>query len=188
MRAASDARNVCGGSPARLAKDPVTEQHPDLTTLPDLRHTHARGGSVRSERPVYVDLLPPCNAGCPAGENIQAWLALRQSGPARAGVAHAHGRQPVPRDPRARLLPPLRAASVTARNSTAPSRSTQSSASSATVRSSTIGRFDRAAPQRTGKRVLVIGAGPSGLSAAYHLARRGHEVEIRDAGARARAE
>jgi NADPH-dependent glutamate synthase beta subunit-like oxidoreductase len=37
--------------------------------------------------------------------------------------------------------------------------------------------------QQTGKRVLVVGCGPSGLSAAYHLAKRGHEVEVRDAGA-----
>ena len=31
--------------------------------------------------------------------------------------------------------------------------------------------------------MLVVGSVPSGLSAAYHLARLGHEVEIRDAGA-----
>ena len=34
----------------------------------------------------------------------------------------------------------------------------------------------------SGKRVLVVGAGPSGLSAAYHLARLGHAVEIHEAG------
>ena len=34
----------------------------------------------------------------------------------------------------------------------------------------------------SGKRVLVVGAGPSGLSAAYHLARLGHQVEIHEAG------
>jgi NADPH-dependent glutamate synthase beta subunit-like oxidoreductase len=34
----------------------------------------------------------------------------------------------------------------------------------------------------TGRKILVVGAGPSGLSAAYHLTRMGHEVEIREAG------
>ena len=33
-----------------------------------------RTGSWRTTRPVYVDRLPPCNATCPAGENIQGWL------------------------------------------------------------------------------------------------------------------
>src|SRR5207248_6257521 len=40
------------------------------------------------------------------------------------------------------------------------------------------------APPKTesGKRVLVVGAGPSGLSAAYHLRRLGHAVKIVEAG------
>lgn len=27
-------------------------------------------GTWRTEKPLYVDLLPPCNNACPAGENI----------------------------------------------------------------------------------------------------------------------
>ena len=52
----------------------------DVTPLPDLLHGRSRVGPVRDRRPVYVDLLPPCNAGCPAGENIQAWLAHTTAG------------------------------------------------------------------------------------------------------------
>ena len=51
----------------------------DLTTPPDLgRKRHI--GPTRVQRPNYVDLLPPCNNACPAGENIQEWLAHAQEG------------------------------------------------------------------------------------------------------------
>lgn len=50
-----------------------------MTPVVDL--TQARGtGPVRMRRPIYTDLLPPCNNACPAGENIQAWLELAQAG------------------------------------------------------------------------------------------------------------
>ena len=58
----------------------MTGPSQDVTSLPDLLHGRARAGPVRERRPVYVDLLPPCNAGCPAGENIQAWLAHATAG------------------------------------------------------------------------------------------------------------
>src|SRR5215472_5328591 len=66
---------------ALLMGGQMTEQPPaDMTALPDLLHGRGRSGPVRQRRPVYVDLLPPCNAGCPAGENIQAWLAHAEAG------------------------------------------------------------------------------------------------------------
>lgn len=37
-------------------------------------------GSWRTEKPLYVDLLPPCNQACPAGENIQQWLFHAEEG------------------------------------------------------------------------------------------------------------
>jgi hypothetical protein len=62
--------------------------HPprDLTPLPVLLHDAALAGRGQTPRPVYRDLLPPCSAGCPAGENIQAWLART-----RAASMSGHG-------------------------------------------------------------------------------------------------
>src|SRR5579863_2106672 len=44
----------------------------DLTPVPDLVQGTGLTGAARARRPVYVDLLPPCNAGCPAGEEAAA--------------------------------------------------------------------------------------------------------------------
>jgi NADPH-dependent glutamate synthase beta subunit-like oxidoreductase len=152
----------------------------DVTPLPDLLHGRPRSGPVRERRPLYVDLLPPCNAGCPAGENIQAWLAH-----AREGRHEEAWRQLVADNP----LPAIHGRVCYHPCESVCNRAELDSA----VSIHSVERFlgDRAIAEaweldppapRSGRRVLVIGCGPSGLSAAYHLARRGHEVEIRDAG------
>jgi NADPH-dependent glutamate synthase beta subunit-like oxidoreductase len=152
----------------------------DVTPLPDLLHGRSRAGPVRERRPVYVDLLPPCNAGCPAGENIQAWLAHTQAGEHELAWRTLVADNPLP--------------SIHGRVCYHPCESVCNRANlDSAVSIHSVERFLgdlalergwRFAPPlaRSGRRVLVIGAGPSGLSAAYHLARLGHEVEIRDAG------
>ena len=155
----------------------------DFTAPADLLRPPSGAGPVRSRRPVYLDLLPPCNQGCPAGENIQAWLAQ-----VHAGHPEAAWRELVEDNP----MPAIHGRVCYHPCETVCNRAELDSA----VSIHSVERFlgdmalERgwqypAAPAQTGKRVLVVGAGPSGLSAAYHLARRGHQVEIRDAGAEA---
>src|SRR5579864_2280090 len=57
----------------------MTVRQSDFTRVIDLLHEKGTG-AVRAQRPVYVDLLPPCNSACTAGENVQAWLDLAQAG------------------------------------------------------------------------------------------------------------
>ncbi|MGX9791591.1 NAD(P)-binding protein [Mycobacterium sp. MMS18-G62] len=152
----------------------------DLTPLPDLLHGQPRAGADRDRRPIYVDLLPPCNAGCPAGENIQAWLSH-----AREGRHEQAWRQLVADNPFAAIhgrvcYHPCESACNRAALDTAVSIHAVERFLGDSAREHGW-EFDRPV-QSTGKRVLVVGAGPSGLSAAYHLRRLGHDVEIRDAG------
>ena len=39
-------------------------------------------GTWRTERPVYVDRLPPCSNACPAGEDVRGWLYDAEDGEA----------------------------------------------------------------------------------------------------------
>ena len=152
----------------------------DVTPLPDLLHGRSHTGPVRERQPVYVDLLPPCNAGCPAGENIQAWLSHTQ-----AGRHEQAWRQLVADNP----LPAIHGRVCYHPCESVCNRADLDSAVSIHSVERFLGdlgleqgwQFDPS-PVSSSKRVLVVGAGPCGLSAAYHLRRLGHEVEIRDSG------
>ncbi len=157
----------------------MQQKQADMTPLAHL--ASAKGtGAFRSRRPVYVDLLPPCDNACPAGEHIQAWLALAQAGKFRAAWDALVRDNPLP--------------AVHGRVCYHPCESAcNRGAVDAAVEIHAVERYlgDLAAAENwpfpmdappSGKRVLIVGAGPSGLAAAYHLTRLDHAVEIRDAG------
>lgn len=142
-----------------------------------------RTGTWRTLRPVYVNRLPPCNAKCPAGEKCQAWLFHAESGDYRRAWETIIEDNP---------FPAIMGRVCYHTCEVACNRG----ALDAPVGINAVERFlgDNALekgwvfpkPEKlSGRRVLVVGAGPAGLSAAYHLARLGHAVRVVDSSEKA---
>jgi NADPH-dependent glutamate synthase beta subunit-like oxidoreductase len=150
----------------------------DITELPDLGVEGGRVAPIRSRMPVYVDLLPPCNSGCPAGENIQEWLRLVKAGQEEAAWRELVKNNPFPAIHGRVCYHPCEAACNRVElDGSVSIHSVERYLGDLAIEKGWTFEKPRFS---TGRRVLVIGAGPSGLSAAYQLARMGHEVEIRD--------
>jgi len=137
-------------------------------------------GSWRTSRPVYLSRIPPCNHECPAGENIQAWLFHAESGNYEAAWRTLVEDNPFPAIMGRVCYHTCEGAcnrgqldAAVGINSVEHFLGDQAIAQG----------WKFAAPAAvSGKKVLVVGAGPSGLSAAYHLARLGHAVTVHEAG------
>lgn len=157
----------------------LENQHSDMTHTPNLNHKSGTG-PVRSHRPEYRNFLPPCNHACPAGENIQAWLSYAQAGEFQKAWQTLIAENPMPAVHGRACYHPCESAC----NRAGVDESVSIHAIERFLGDKALeeGWFPEIANKDTGKKVLIIGAGPSGLSCAWHLRRLGHSVEIREAG------
>ncbi len=137
-------------------------------------------GTWRTERAVFIKPTAPCGASCPAGEDVRSWLYAAESGGAGYEAAWRAIMEVNP-------FPAVMGRVCYHPCETACNRGQLDEA----VGINSVERFlgDEALRQGwsvtarrpdTGRRVLVVGAGPAGLSAAYHLARAGHAVTIKE--------
>jgi 2-oxoacid:acceptor oxidoreductase delta subunit (pyruvate/2-ketoisovalerate family) len=158
----------------------MTMEKPFAITLDPGSSLANKTGSWRTERPVYVDRLPPCNAQCPAGEDIQGWLFHAESGNYQEAWQHLVRDNPFPA-----IMGRVCYHSCEGK--------CNRGQIDAPVGINSVERFlgDEALKHgwtlpmpaaETAKHVLVVGAGPSGMSAAYQLRRLGHRVTVKEAG------
>lgn len=158
-----------------------TAPNPVLSTIKYFREEYEM--HIRDKKcsaGVCTDLfLSPCQNACPAGVNVPGYLALVSEGRVRDAYNLIRRENPLP--------------AVCGRVCTHPCESKcQRSMLDESLAIADVKRyisdkvFDMNEPFRmiqfppTGKKVAIIGAGPSGLTCGYYLAQTGHEVTVYD--------
>ncbi|MBR7825639.1 NAD(P)-binding protein [Actinospica sp. MGRD01-02] len=136
-------------------------------------------GAWRVEQPVYRQALPPCQASCPAGEAVRDWLYAAEDGSYEAAWRRLMRDNPLPAVMGRICYHPCESACNRGQLDEAVGiNSVERFLGDEAIRQ---GWSAGPAAAPTGRRVLIVGSGPAGLSAAYQLALLGHEVTVREA-------
>jgi Pyruvate/2-oxoacid:ferredoxin oxidoreductase delta subunit len=154
------------------------------------------GAQTSSARPMFVEKEPPCSHACPCGTDVRGFLTALAKGGER-GLTQAQAieeafhiiadRNPLPAA-LGRLCPHHCETGCTREpydGGVSVNQIERAIAEAAINAAWPLRRVEQTTPAAA---VTVIGAGASGLSAAYQLARRGHKVTLADPHAEAGGE
>jgi NADPH-dependent glutamate synthase beta subunit-like oxidoreductase len=142
-------------------------------------------GDESDKCPTYVHKTPPCQASCPSGEDIRGWLNIVrgiEKPPKGTSMQEYAFRRSTDANP----FPSMMGRVCPAPCQTGCNRNQVDDYVGINAVEQYIGDtaleqgFAFEAGPDTGKRVAIVGGGPAGLSAAYHLRRKGHAVTLFD--------
>lgn len=140
-------------------------------------------GDESHKCPIYIKKVPPCTAGCPAGEDIRGFHNLLTGDEKSDNKWDAAWYRIVDSNP----FPAIMGRICPHPCESTCNRQHREESIGINAVEQAIGehgieaglKLPQAGPD-TGMRVAVIGAGPAGLSVAYQLRRKGHAVTIYD--------
>ena len=140
-------------------------------------------GAWRTFRPTYVTRESPCNLDCPAGTDVRAFLSHVADGDPAAAWRTILSKNPLPGIcGRVCYHPCESACNRAALDERVAIHAIERAVADQAARTSVARDLVAETPRANGAHVAVVGAGPAGLTCAYHLARRGVRTTVFDAG------
>ena len=137
--------------------------------------------------PTYIHKTPPCQGSCPSGHDVRGWLAIARGQDKPADPDTPWQQYAFERMTESNPFPSVMGRVCPAPCQTGCNRNEVDDFVGINAVEHYVGdwaienavKYPKIAAN-TGKKVAVIGGGPAGLSAAYHLRKLGHNVTIFD--------